>query len=157
VLRPDHTTASVVLPEIEPGVFEGSFLATLPGTYHCRVTAHGSTYRGTGFTREQALTGAVFQGGDGPPPYGGPAIDPGREAWCRLLHCLLADKQLAGFLKRHDIDPERLTHCLKWLCEEQRPAEGQPGKAKLRDVQHLLENPVVLDMVRSLMRESDQA
>jgi hypothetical protein len=64
VKRPDNSEFSIVLDEIEPGIFEKSFIASISGTYVCRFVARGATLRGTEFTREQTLTGAVFQGGD---------------------------------------------------------------------------------------------
>ena len=59
---------NVNLLEIEPGIFEQSFSAHIPGTYSCRFLANGVTIRGNEFTREQTLTAAVFQGGDTPTP-----------------------------------------------------------------------------------------
>ncbi len=64
VQRPDRSSFSVILNELEPGVFEQSFVANIAGIYTCRFVARGGTLRGTEFTREQTLTGAVFQGGD---------------------------------------------------------------------------------------------
>ncbi len=39
ITRPDATTTMVVMPEVEPGVFETSFAATVPGVYHVLVQA----------------------------------------------------------------------------------------------------------------------
>ena len=68
VTRPDASLFIVALPEIEPGIFEQSFIANIPGTYSCRFLADGATIRGNEFTREQTLNAAVFQGGDTPTP-----------------------------------------------------------------------------------------
>jgi hypothetical protein len=68
VARPDATRFTLPLIEVEPGVFEASFRANLPGTYHCRIVASGATLRGKPFTRELTLDGAVYRGGDGPSP-----------------------------------------------------------------------------------------
>ena len=76
VTRPDASLFIVALPEIEPGIFEQSFVANIPGTYHCRFLANGATIRGNEFTREQTLTAAVFQGGDTPTPE---PTDPGKD------------------------------------------------------------------------------
>jgi hypothetical protein len=67
VVRPDKTTFTLPLPEAEPGIFENSFAAPMSGTYHCRIIASGATIRGTPFTREITLNGAVYRGGDAPP------------------------------------------------------------------------------------------
>ncbi len=76
VTRPDATLFVVGLPEIEPGIFEHSFVANIPGTYSCRFLANGATIRGNEFTREQTLTAAVFQGGDTPTTE---PTDPGKD------------------------------------------------------------------------------
>jgi hypothetical protein len=66
--RPDGTTAVLSLGEVEAGIFETSVVATMAGVYRFRVIAAGVTMRSLSFTREQMLTGAVFQGGDQPLP-----------------------------------------------------------------------------------------
>ncbi|HUS10990.1 MAG TPA: tyrosinase family protein, partial [Pyrinomonadaceae bacterium] len=68
LVKPDLSTAIIVLNEVEPGIFEASVPANSTGVYQFRVRAVGATLRGQGFTREQGLTGAVYQGGDNPPP-----------------------------------------------------------------------------------------
>jgi hypothetical protein len=62
------STAIVVFNEVEPGIFEASVPANSTGVYQFRLRAVGATLRGQQFTREQGLTGAVYQGGDNPPP-----------------------------------------------------------------------------------------
>ncbi len=66
--RPDKTTATLELFEIEPGVFETSTAAAISGIYNFRVLANGRTLRSRAFTREQLRTGAVWIGGDAPLP-----------------------------------------------------------------------------------------
>jgi hypothetical protein len=68
LVRPDLSTAIVVLNEVEPGIFEASVPANSTGVYQFRMRAVGATLRDQPFTREQGLTGAVYQGGDNPPP-----------------------------------------------------------------------------------------
>ncbi|HEX9458231.1 MAG TPA: hypothetical protein VGA84_03750 [Thermoanaerobaculia bacterium] len=65
--RPDGTMSMLDLPEVEPGVFETSLVADQSGIYHVHLRANGRTMRGRTFTREQLLTGQVWQGGDQPP------------------------------------------------------------------------------------------
>ena len=76
VIRPDSSMFIVGLPEIEPGIFDQSFVANVHGTYQCRFLADGTTIRGNEFTREQTLNAAVFQGGDTPTPE---PTDPGND------------------------------------------------------------------------------
>ncbi|MEI4801287.1 tyrosinase family protein [Bacillus sp. FJAT-51639] len=68
LIRPDQTKTTLTMTETEPGIFEISLLAAMPGVYQFRVLAVGSTMRGRPFTREQLLTGAVWKGGDSPLP-----------------------------------------------------------------------------------------
>lgn len=76
VTRPDASLFVVALPETEPGIFDQSFVANIPGTYQCRFLADGATIRGNEFTREHTLNAAVFQGGDRPTTE---PIDPGKD------------------------------------------------------------------------------
>jgi len=91
--RPDGTTTTLSLVEVEAGTFEASLIATMSGVYHFRALASGGTMRGLAFTREQTLTGAVFQGGDQPlrtsttDPRGGGLID-GKNCCTRLTWLL---------------------------------------------------------------------
>ncbi len=111
--RPDHTTTSLPLSEVEPGVFEASTVAATSGLYRLLVHAGGKTRRGRSFTREQSLTAAVFRGGDQPLPTG----DEGRkEGCCRLLDCVLASGSVRNFLERHEIDAREVRKCLKAYC-----------------------------------------
>ena len=66
VTRPDDTNFNLPLREVEPGVFDASFQAHLPGIYHCRIVASGATLRGKPFAREVTLDGAAYRSGDGP-------------------------------------------------------------------------------------------
>lgn len=68
LVRPDLSTGIIVLNEVEAGIFEASVPANSTGVYQFRVRAVGATLRGQPFTREQGLSGAVYQGGDNPPP-----------------------------------------------------------------------------------------
>ena len=66
ITRPDHTHFNLFLNEVEPGIFDKSFVAALPGIYHCRILASGATLRGRPFTREITLDGATYRGGNNP-------------------------------------------------------------------------------------------
>ena len=64
--RPDATTTTLALGEVEPGVFEATETASLSGIHYFRVLASGTSIMGHPFTREQTMTAAVWQGGDNP-------------------------------------------------------------------------------------------
>jgi hypothetical protein len=66
IKRPDGTHFNLPLTEVEPGIFENSLKANIPGTYNCRIMAAGATLRGKPFTREITLDGAVYRGGNQP-------------------------------------------------------------------------------------------
>ncbi|MFK7786445.1 MAG: tyrosinase family protein [Crocinitomicaceae bacterium] len=60
IVRPDASQFTLSLNEIEPGIFENTFVANLSGTYQCRFLASGATIRGSQFTREQTLNASAF-------------------------------------------------------------------------------------------------
>lgn len=124
--RPDHTRNTLALNEIEPGVFEAQTVATLSGVYPMRVLANGTTMRSKPFTREQLLTGAVWNGGDNAPPTSGTDPRTRDEQLCRLLECLSGQDVLGKFLTKYQINPKALQKCLHGFCGEQtaRALEG---------------------------------
>ena len=117
--RPDGTQTTLLLSEIEPGVFETHGTATIPGIYSVRLMASGKTLRGQSFTREQLLTGAVWRGGDQTPPSSG-GTD--KDQLCCLLSCLTSPKVLTSQFeeqaKRWGINLEALRACLKSCCSK---------------------------------------
>ena len=118
--RPDGVRALLPLPETEPGLFEASVLAPLPGIYTFHVRARGVTLRNLAFTREQLLTGAVWRGGDKPtPPEPIGGNNSQREDWCRLVGCLISDQNIIALLKEKRIDVEGLRKCLDVYCTPQ--------------------------------------
>ncbi len=115
IKRPDNTTFTLSLNEIEPGVFENSFKANISGIYVCRFLAKGVTLRGTPFTREQTLNGTVFPGGDKP----GTLIPPSSD-FCSLLKCFLRDKGVQISLKERQIDFKGILECFEKNCNGDR-------------------------------------
>jgi subtilisin family serine protease len=83
---PDGSTSVLSLTEAAAGAYETTVTATIAGVYRFVVSATGSTSRHTPFTRQQAVTGAVWRGGDRPPPHSGD--NPAQQAFCHLLSCL---------------------------------------------------------------------
>jgi Common central domain of tyrosinase len=131
--RPDGTGTTLLLAEIEPGVFETSTVAMIPGVYKFHVIASGFSMRGIPFTREQTLTGAVFPGGDNPGETtpGGPG---GGEQLCCLLGCLLADPGVERFLKEKGIDAAALLRCVKKCCQSGHLSGNDSGHGHLKSV-----------------------
>jgi Common central domain of tyrosinase/von Willebrand factor type A domain len=115
--RPDGTTVVVAMAETGPGVFEGTAAATFSGIYRIRVMSTGATLRGTPFTREQSATAAVWKGGDAPYQ---PPRDSGQVDLCRLLACLLSEKNLTREfeqqLKRAGVNLEGVRRCVQAFC-----------------------------------------
>ncbi len=149
VERPDGTATTIVLAEIEAGVFEAAFTAALPGIYQLVFRANGETWYGRPFTREELRTAAVWRGGDNPPPT--TATDPSAqdERFCKLINCILKDKGVVEFLHRHEIDAKQLARCLQQICRV-RP----DGAAGLRTVRHGQVASPVLAELRSVLGET---
>jgi hypothetical protein len=125
ITRPDRSTATLTLDATGPGEFAGTFATAAPGVYHVRVRARGRTRWGRPFTRERAVTAAVWRGGDNPNWPGGSGGGHVDEALCTLLSCLLKDgvidEKLAERLRELGIDPDRARTCLEELGCGHRP------------------------------------
>jgi hypothetical protein len=125
--RPDGTQTTIALAEAERGVFEATTVASMSGVYRFRVQASGRTLRRRHFTREQFVTGAVWQGGDGPFPSSKDDPEETRRRWCAFLRCLLGrgilSEKLEARLGELGIDSDTLRRCLRKLCDQdQQPA-----------------------------------
>ena len=127
--RPDHTSATLAASEIEPGVFEVKTVATLSGVYPIHVHASGATLRSKPFTREQLLSGAVWKGGDNPPPDGDTDPHTRDEQICRLLECLFGSDHFPRMLMTLGADPKELEKCLRAFCRDR---TASPMEAPLR-------------------------
>ncbi|MDQ4015987.1 MAG: tyrosinase family protein [Thermoproteota archaeon] len=140
LLRPDNTTVMLIPEEVEPGIFETNVEAKLTGIYRFHVRAAGATMHGKPFNREQTLTGAIWKGGDQPPPTS--KDDPSERAdqLCHLLQCLLSDPKLAKFLEKYGIDTEMLRRCLGRFCKEQSPTMPSVSGV-LDEVSRSIEDP----------------
>lgn len=129
LIRPDNSSATLTMSEVEPGVFEASSVAALPGVHRVRIVADGKTFRGRTFTRELTLTGAVWRGGDQPPPSG--HNDPaGGDRLCRVIDCLLRHKSILIALDKLGINIEEVRRCLLESCR-QPPGDPPPGRRDL--------------------------
>jgi hypothetical protein len=135
--RPDNTQSTLVMLEVQPGVFEGSVVANAQGIYQFRILAEGRTFRSLRFTREQTLTGAVWRGGDDDPPNA--HDDPNRpdDRVCMLISCLFRNRGLVELLRKQGIDPEELRRCFSVFCRKPGPNEpvhlsaaGMEGKLR---------------------------
>lgn len=126
VRRPDGSSQNVSLAVDADGDLGGSFVAATPGVHRVRVRAHGRTFRGEPFTREQTLTAAVWRGGDRTTVPGVQGQGGGRsDDLCDLLRCLLesgvVSPALEQRLRENGIDLERLRRCIAAFCS---PAAG---------------------------------
>jgi hypothetical protein len=127
--RPDATQATLDLTEVEPGVFETSTTAAIEGVHRFHVFATGTTMRGLPFTRDQLLTGAVFRGGDKPPPTSDPSKEHDDRLLCELLECLLREDALGRLLEQH-VDVAVLRRCIERWCKKRR---SHPSSDELRE------------------------
>lgn len=136
VKRPDGTVGTIAFTAQEEGRFIATFDTTASGVYHFRVRARGRTRKGLPFTRERALTAAVWRGGDrdADPTRldGGPLVRYLRERdarQCELLTCLTSrdgaiSAQLERRLRAEGLDLDHLRKCLDLFCRER---EGHGG------------------------------
>ena len=97
--------------------------------YPFRVLASGSTMRGRAFTREHLLTGAVWTGGDHPPPTTTDDPQTSKDQICQLLSCLLSEKvirpEFAERLLAAGLDLNTARKCLERWRRTRRSA--RPG------------------------------
>jgi subtilisin family serine protease len=106
---------------------EGEYVAKVKtdssGVYRFRVMANGTTLRGRKFTREQVRTGAVWSGGNRPNPESGNPHegDKGREEFCKLISCLLSEKnfskEMRAQLRKKGINVDGIIDCLRKYCK----------------------------------------
>jgi tyrosinase-like protein/VWA domain-containing protein len=116
--RPDGTQLTLVLAEIEDGVFDASTTASLDGVYRFHLFATGRTLRGLPFTRERLLTASVFPGGNNPWPTSDPSKGSVIPRLCDLLNCLLDQTALRRFLEERHLDINAIHRCLDQWCKE---------------------------------------
>jgi Common central domain of tyrosinase/von Willebrand factor type A domain len=108
----DGSTTTLPLTERSAGHFAGSFHTTAEGVYPVRVVAAGVTLRGAPFTREQALTGAVFHGGDQPPS----TTPPKQGDLCCLLDHLTREDTIRRYLQERGIDADAVRKAIAHCC-----------------------------------------
>lgn len=135
----------ITVPLVEDGdEFTGSFTATAVGEYPIRVRATGTTDRGHPFTRERALSSAVWRGGD-TPPRGGPddlgnVLEEHNRRWCALLRCVLLtlsrNERLMERWKELGIDPREFVKCVELLCQE--TGDARTGELPSTEVRRLV-------------------
>lgn len=130
LLRPDASTGILALNEVEPGIFEASVQANATGAYQFRVLAAGATLRGQPFTREQGLSGAVWRGGNVPPPTEKDEPGDRHDRFCRLIGCLLHQKSIQDALRKTGVSPDEVRRCVQEYC---RPSPPQPAGFTLED------------------------
>lgn len=93
---PDGSVNLLVLNKVSAGIYESQVTANYQGVYTFTVQANGFTSRNQAFTREQVVTGAVWKGGDTPPPdsANNPGSNPVQDTICKLINCL--NKSISG-------------------------------------------------------------
>lgn len=119
VERPNGSTSTLAMTEVDPGIFELTIPATMSGVYHFRLRANGTTLRDRPFVREQLLTGAVWKGGDGDLPTdgggGNGSIDP-----CTWIRCLLQSgfitPEFEERMRAAGLDLDALRKCVERHC-----------------------------------------
>ena len=156
LVRPDETQTTVILSEIEPGIFEAGIHATIPGIYRFRVLGAGKTLRGREFSREQLLTGSVWKGGDEPVPTSKDDPRERDERLCRFLYCLLDPNSISPELQERlykvGLDLSYIRKCLKVHCN---PSTGGLT-LKYPEITSLL-RPEVVNQLHAVLDNVNQA
>jgi hypothetical protein len=128
LVYPDGSHGDVDLAETEPGVFTAALTAQQSGIYRMRVMAEGGTLRGQPFTREELKVGAVWAGGDQPPPRPSDGGGNGHGGCCELLECLLSERvlsrELTDRLRHLGVHLDALRQCAKSHCGSTNAANG---------------------------------
>jgi hypothetical protein len=143
---PDHTHATLFLAETQPGIFETTMVANMPGIYRFNVLARGVTYKGAAFTREQILNAAIFRGQDIPPPSVGTDTTRDNDL-CELLECLLKNESLHKFFREHGLDIDSIAKCISVFCRQRvRGHKSGTITASPRDLAQVLADPKWSDL-----------
>jgi hypothetical protein len=142
IIRPDETSSEKTIAEIEPGVFEATIIASMPGIYSIKVLGTGKTLRGSYFTREQLRTASVWKGGDNPFP-----TTTGHQRLCTLLMCILKEKTASKYLTSKGIDVRTLARCIKIYCKDIQSPETDINSDQSGPMREILTNP---QLIRSL-------
>lgn len=150
VSRPDGTSSTLSLSEVDPGVFETSFPAPMPGQYPARVRAEGRSMHDRRFTREALRTAAVWRGGDTVEPTQPPVdTDVPGERLCDLLECLV-DDAFRDTLEEMNVDVGALRRCLARYCREDR-AEPEPDDGMPEDeIRRILDDRRLRESIATL-------
>lgn len=155
ITRPDATTGTLHLAEIETGVFEAGFQASLPGIYRLLFRGSGKTLRGQPFTREELRTAPVWARGDDPPPSGNDDPRDRDRQLCHLVECLLREESLARFFEQHGLDRQAIERCIRRFCAAGGPTPESsidPAKTAVAagEIGDLFSQPGARDLVARL-------
>ncbi len=155
VERPDHTKTVLNLNEKEPGVFESKFGTVMSGIYKFQVKSMGQTLRGKPFTREQYLTGAVWKGGDDPPPTKKDDL----KTWiCNVLTCILNEgsisKELEEKLLKLGVNLARIRKCIEQNCADQTTEPERDFFEKYSKLKSMLK-PNEIELLNQLLDEAN--
>ncbi|MEN8229962.1 MAG: S8 family serine peptidase [Bacteroidota bacterium] len=116
ITAPDRTETELDLDYLAPGTYEGSFKASMAGSWRVRVYAEGTTSLGSPFSREAIRTVNVWPGGDRPAPE-----KPKENTLEKLLECIckrgVIDPEAA---KKYGIDIKKLCECVSRNDQKQR-------------------------------------
>jgi hypothetical protein len=140
---PDNSKTVLALKAtaVDSGIYEATIKANNNGVYSFRVLAAGTTWRGRKYTREQLLTGAIWRGGNQPPPTSHDQPFSAAQ-WCQLLSCLFNNKVFSDDLVKkwqaHGFNLDYLKNCMaKWCREKTTGVKVGSLKAQLSAIAYL--------------------
>ena len=113
ITLPNGSNNMIKLHQSEKGNFSASFKSTMSGIYTIRFKASGISMSGNRFTRETLRTVSLYKENPVIPTDGTSHMG---EATCAMIDCVLSQKGIQEYLKKNNIDPDRLRKCLKINC-----------------------------------------
>lgn len=155
LIRPDNSQTVLNLREVEPGAFEASIPAPMSGIYRFNVMAAGRTMRNRPFTREQLLTGAVWAGGDNPPPRSGDDPKDDRDRICKLINCLLQKDSIRRSLEKFGVNPDEILECIRGYCAKDSPKTAQSRMAVETQLRRVFQDDRIVRVILNQMPELD--
>ena len=134
ITLPNKQVKTLQLANLGEGNFETQIVADSSGIYQFLTKANGLSFRGKDFSREQIRNASVWRGGNRPSPGGNGtgSSDTSKEEICKLISCLLNDKNISEKLKermlKQGINLDGMLECLKKYCKSN-PTSSLTGES----------------------------
>lgn len=122
---PNGSNNIIELHQANKGNFSTTFRSTMSGIYSIRFKASGTSISGKRFTREALRTVSLYKENPIIPTDGTSHVD---ETTCAIIDCFLSQEGILEYLKKNNIEPDRLRKCLKINC--MKPTKQRSSSSK---------------------------